>query len=704
MKKLGVTSVKEKVRKTKLQPVNTTYKQLGEQLYYHDYLTELPNHFMLEERLFEELDNSRGTGSKFAILLVDLKRFRVVNMGLGYLGGDRVLIEVTTRLKNCIGTAGDLFRRGTDELAIILSVRELEDVSRKANEILNALSYPIIVKGKDVFVSPRIGISLFPKDGSTMDELLEAAGTALCEAKKDGKSSYYFYQNKSFSREKWNQFQMEMDLHKACERKELVLHYQPKVNLKTGEMIGVEALVRWEHPKWGLVPPGQFIPIAEESGLIIPIGEWVLETACIQNRKWQKEGINMVMSVNLSVKQIMQTGLVESVSRILEKTGHDPSLLELEITESVTSNYEETTYILKELKNLGIKLSMDDFGSGFSSLIHLKDFPIDTIKIDRSFITDLKKNSIDETLAKTIITLGHDLKLKVVAEGIETKEQLQILQYIQCDEGQGFYFSKPIPASGIAHLIDKIKEQFFQEDLRLKDVHSAVTTKKKHIDEEEREETLRKLTAGVAHEIRNPITSVKGFVHFIEQGEGKQEYIDIINSSIQQIEEYIDKLLLIGRSKPNLKRSINIQSLLNKVVKGLESTAKLRGVHILLQFERNIPDIPCDPEQINTVFQQLISNSLGSMLNGGTVRINVGSINKNIRITVIDNGSGMSKGRLEKLGEPFYSNKEVGTGLGFLLCNQTVREHGGHIKVATKEGEGTRVEVILPVSAEEIIL
>ncbi len=421
----------------------------------HDYLTGLPNRKLLKERY--QLQNRLEENQRLAILFIDLDRFKVINDTLGHSVGDLLLIEVAKRLKASVHGKDIVFRQGGDEFIVILENADRERASMVAARILKELSSSTNINNYDIFVTPSIGISLFPFDGEKIETLIKQADFAMYQAKAAGKNTFRFY-SADVDKNNINPLQMEMALHKAIQRNELALHYQPKVNLKTGRIMGTEALMRWNHPDWGRVSPGQFIPIAEETGLIIPIGEWALHTACQQNKKWHDQGFsNLVVSVNLSARQFSQKNLVSMIANVLLKTGLNAKYLELEITESMTVDIERTISTLQNLKKLGVRISIDDFGTGFSSLNYLKLFPVDTLKIDQSFVRELHNNPSDKTIVKTIISMAHNLNLHVVAEGIETQEQLVFLQQHLCDVGQGYFFSKPVLSSELERNFTEIE-------------------------------------------------------------------------------------------------------------------------------------------------------------------------------------------------------------------------------------------------------
>ncbi|MET1030094.1 PAS domain S-box protein [Domibacillus tundrae] len=917
-------------------------EKYNEYMAFHDYLTGLPNRNMLHSCLSNELTTAAEKTQSLAVLMIDLNRFKVINDTLGHDTGDLLLKEVTKRLKSSVQGSDIIFRQSGDEFIVILADADRNVASKVGQRILDVLAAPYKIKNYDVFTSASIGISQFPKDGETAEELIKHADFAMYQAKKAGKNNYKFY----FSNEgEFNPLQMEADLYKAMERDELLLHYQPKINLKTGNIVGVEALIRWNHPEQGMISPVAFIPFAEETGLIIPIGEWALHTACKQQKAWQEKGFSPVMAVNLSARQFTQSNFVHTVAAILKETGLEPQYLELEITESMTLDIERTISTLQQLKNLGVHISIDDFGTGFSSLNYLKQFPVDTLKIDQSFVRELYNNPNDETIVKTIISMAHNLNLNVVAEGIETKEQLVFLQEHLCNEGQGYFFSKPLPANELENIFQEVQQMVkkhgisqdmnermwaeeliykakkeMQDTVRLQQgmilkfkkindrfihtlcdgellyrmglipsqvvgkalhdflpIESAkektkyyqrawegedlvtyenvingisylaslrpikrggevievisscvdITAYKKaeealreseykyrliaenmtdliwlldsngqvlytspshetvlglskkefvgnktsdkvhpedvgyfkekleqivkskassqlefrflhtngnwilvecvgtpvmgengeteHIimvgrditEKRKAEERLSKsekltvvgeLAAGVAHEIRNPLTSIKGFVKLMQQGMVNENFFDIILDEFNRIEEIVNEFLNLAKPQEIQLKKSDLKKILKDVETLLESEAHLQNVQIGQQVEQNIPPFMGDPNQIKQVFINLIKNSIEAMPNGGFVNIQASEEGPDLLIKITDNGIGINKERLRKLGEPFFSNKEKGTGLGLMLCFRIVSQHKGTITFKSKENQGTTVEVRLPLS------
>lgn len=416
---------------------------------YHDQLTDLPNRYMLREKLNEVVTDSKINNENFALLFIDLDRFKAVNDSLGHEIGDKLLMEIADRLKSCTIENDIISRYGGDEFTVLLPDTNVEKARDAAKSILTALSEPFHLNHQEIVVTPSIGISIFPEHGENFDTLVKNADLAMYFAKSLGKNNFQFFTCDLLKKSQY-EIDMEAKLRKALERNEFQLFYQPQMNLQTNRMIGVEALIRWVHPEKGMVSPCEFIPLAEETGLIIPIGEWALRTACKQNKIWQDAGLPRVtVSVNISAKQFFQSNLAEVVENALNESGLEPKYLELEITESMTMDVERSISTLLDLKKIGVNVSIDDFGTGYSSLNYLKRFPIDKLKIDQTFIWDCTTDQHDQTIVKTIISMAHNLKLKVIAEGVETKEHVSFLLQQMCTEAQGYYFSKPLSVADL---------------------------------------------------------------------------------------------------------------------------------------------------------------------------------------------------------------------------------------------------------------
>lgn len=441
----------------------TDRKQMEETIKHqasHDSLTGLPNRILFLDRLKHEMSQTRRNGKKLAVLFLDLDRFKDINDTLGHDAGDQLLKDVAVRLRGSARETDTISRIGGDEFNILLTdVGHVEDVSLVAGKIVAALQRPFVIAGNDFHVTASIGISIYPDDNQEIEALLKCADIAMYHAKERGKNNYQFY-NHSIDTKTLERLKLENNLRLALERGEFVLYYQPQIDTATRKVICTEALIRWNHPELGLLCPSHFISLAEDTGLIVPIGEWVLRTACAQNKAWQEAGYPaMYVTVNLSYRQLRQPGLMEMASRTLEETRLDPQWLDLEITENTAMrDIDFTTPALKALTEMGVNLSLDDFGTGYSSLAHIKKLPIHKIKIDRSFISDLTHSADDMAIVNAVISLTHNLRLRVVAEGVETEEQFSFLQSNACDEVQGYLFGEPLPAEGIERLLNTSRQ------------------------------------------------------------------------------------------------------------------------------------------------------------------------------------------------------------------------------------------------------
>jgi diguanylate cyclase (GGDEF)-like protein/PAS domain S-box-containing protein len=421
----------------------------------HDFLTDLPNRMMLHDRLTQAIAHAGREQRKVAVMFLDLDRFKAINDTLGHLVGDKLLKIVAGRISSVARVSDTVSRLGGDEFAIMLPyIENMDDIATIAVKLLTSIAGPCVIDGNEIEVTTSIGISVFPEDGNDSESLIAHADAAMYQAKGNGRNNYQFF-TYEMNRRTLERMAIKNKLSHALERNELFLLYQPQVDLQSGRIIGAEALVRWDHPLFGNVLPAQFIPIAEENGLIPPIGEWVLREACRQNQEWRKQGLmKITMAVNLSAVQFRQKNLGEIIKDVLQQSGLAPSGLELEITEGVVmQDAEAAILLLEDMKAMGLKLSVDDFGTGYSSLSYLKRFPIDKFKIDQSFVRDLATDTDDAVIVSTIISMAHSLKLKVIAEGVETAEQLAFLKQQGCDEIQGYYFSKPVSAEEFTKLL-----------------------------------------------------------------------------------------------------------------------------------------------------------------------------------------------------------------------------------------------------------
>jgi diguanylate cyclase (GGDEF)-like protein/PAS domain S-box-containing protein len=431
-------------------------------LAHHDILTDLPNRLLLEDRINQAIAAAHRNNTKVAVMFIDLDGFKDVNDSMGHAVGDNVLRSVAKHLISCVRSSDTVSRQGGDEFVVLLSeIHRPSDAGITARKILNAVTASHGFEQREMQLTASVGISTYPEDGQDAEMLLKNADTAMYEGKKRGHDNYQFF-NQDMNTRTIERQRIESDIRGAVERQEFVLHYQPKINLQTGEITGAEALIRWLRPDRGLVSPLQFIPIAEESGQILPIGQWVLREACRQAQAWIDSGLRAIpVAVNVSSLEFRSEGFLDSLRAILKETRLDPHYLELELTESVLMQHAESSAsVLGTLKSIGVRLTVDDFGTGYSSLSYLKRFPIDSLKIDQSFVRDIATDTDDATIVSAVISMARSLRECVIAEGVETEEQMAFLQAHGCDEAQGYYFSKPVVAHQFARLLETGMGQF----------------------------------------------------------------------------------------------------------------------------------------------------------------------------------------------------------------------------------------------------
>ena len=421
----------------------------------HDFLTNLPNRVLLNDRIAQAIASANRNDNKVALLFLDLDNFKHINDSLGHATGDKLLQAVSKRLSDCVRNADTVSRQGGDEFILLLAdIKHEQDAALSAQKILDELKLPYLINKCNLHISTSIGISVYPNDGLDAETLIKSADTAMYYAKDKGRANYQFFKTEMNTRVV-QRLMIEAHLRLAVEKQQFFLHYQPKINLKSKKITGVEVLIRWKHDEWGDIAPKRFINIAEDSGLIVPIGKWVLSEACKQAKTWLDDGLQTLnIAVNISAKEFLQKDFVNGVRAILHETQLPAGCLELEITETVLMRDVLTSKeILQQLKELGVQLAVDDFGTGFSSLSYLKQFPIDVLKIDQSFINDIESVLDDGTIVNAIICMGNSLDLKVVAEGIENQNQLDFLNKHHCEEGQGYLFSPAINADQLALML-----------------------------------------------------------------------------------------------------------------------------------------------------------------------------------------------------------------------------------------------------------
>lgn len=436
-----------------------------EHLAYYDALTDLPNRALASDRLGQVLAEAIRNGTEAALLFLDIDRFKNINDTLGHLAGDRLLQMTAQRLRNSVRAMDTVSRLGGDEFLVILPEASAEEAALVARKLIKQFQSPFDINGHQLTITISVGITIHPVDGSDAETLLKHADTAMYHAKESGRSRYSFFLPEMNERVQ-KRLELENHLHRAFEASEFALHYQPKVNLPDGRLVGAEALIRWRHPEWGMVPPNRFIPVAEESDLILNIGDWVITEVCRQLSAWRSAGLSLVpVAVNLSVKQFVQADFVARLHAILGNYDIPAALIELEVTESLfMQDSDHAVTILHHLRDLGFSLSLDDFGTGYSSLAYLKRMPLDKLKIDRAFVRDLANDADDAAIVRAVTQLGHTLGLRVIAEGVETSEQLDYLLAQHCDEAQGYLFSRPLPADEFAGHItaDRIEASILQ--------------------------------------------------------------------------------------------------------------------------------------------------------------------------------------------------------------------------------------------------
>ncbi|WKA53937.1 putative bifunctional diguanylate cyclase/phosphodiesterase [Planococcus shixiaomingii] len=426
-------------------------------LVYLDPLTKLPNRRLFYDRLSSILSQAKEDEQSFSLLFIDLDHFKLINDTFGHSIGDQLLIQATDRLQCNLSERDTVARLGGDEFVLILPQTDHNKAAAFAQDLQNIFNKPFYFSSEELFVSVSIGIGMFPNDGDTKEALIQSADIALYRVKEEGRNGFQFHtseMNEIVARKS----KLAMSLRKGLEYGEFDIHYQPQIDIKSGTIIGVEALARWTHSKMGKISPAEFIPLAEDTGAIIQIGEFVLREACKQNKAWQDAGLPPFrVAINISARQFSQTNLAEMIKDALEESGLEPKYLELELTESIIQGSKSAISMMQELKKMGIHLSIDDFGTGYSSLSYLKLFPIDTLKIDQYFTRNIQVDPKDAALVDTIIRMAHNLELNVIAEGVETSEQLEFLKVRHCDQAQGYYFNKPLPAEEIERIYRQLE-------------------------------------------------------------------------------------------------------------------------------------------------------------------------------------------------------------------------------------------------------
>jgi diguanylate cyclase (GGDEF)-like protein/PAS domain S-box-containing protein len=449
---VGWDVTENKMLEEKLRENEDRLKHLA----HFDVLTGLSNRTYFNSRLAEEVSRCKRYDRRLVVMFLDLDNFKKINDSLGHDVGDLLLKEVSQRIGICLRDTDIVSRLGGDEFTVILTeLAKDEDAALAAQRIIDAVSRPFILRQHEFYVTVSIGMAVYPLDGENGDTMVKNADTAMYYAKSQGRNNYQFY-SAQMNAAHMERLTIESQLRKAVENREFVLFYQPQISIQTGHIIGAEALIRWIHPVKGMIPPMKFIPVAEETGLIIPISEWVIMTACEQNKRWKDEGFPpLTVAVNISMRHFMQPNLLDVIAEALQKTGLPSPCLELELTESIVMhNVDEVIRILQKFRETGVQSSIDDFGTGYSSLNYLKRLPINKLKIDQSFVRNITADQNDAMIVKTVIEMAHNLGLRVIAEGVETSDQVNFLRTLACDELQGYFFSKPLPAEEFIQLLE----------------------------------------------------------------------------------------------------------------------------------------------------------------------------------------------------------------------------------------------------------
>ncbi|MFC5989036.1 EAL domain-containing protein [Marinicrinis lubricantis] len=925
----------------KIEPLQA--EQVMKHMAYHDVLTDLPNRYMLQEKLEEAIENCSKSGKDAAVLYLDIDRFKSINEMMGYNTGDAFLKFAVQRIRNVIHPEDQLFRLEGDEFVVLVQGTDEEEAVELSNSIIQCFARPFYLHHYEFFLSVNVGICLYPRPGLEEQSLLHSAQAAMVYAKKQGKNRFHLLDQEHY--EHLNQkSELELELYRAVERGELGAYYHPQICLETGKVIAIEVLLRWDHPQKGVIGPNLFIPLAEENGLIVPIGEHVIRQACLQMKKWLDEGSPLqFISVNISARQFLQSDVLLTVKEALKESGLPAHFLELEITESVMIEVERTERILHDLKELGVRISLDDFGTGYSSLYYLKRLPIDRLKIDRSFVQDSVNDLSDANIVRAIIAVARSLKLEVIAEGVESKEHLTFLQQYLCDQVQGYFFGEPFPAEQMKEAVDEIEQMLpmytmnyrqteasrLEEEFRLakqdlmdllrqqqgmmmkiekvegKFIHTLCEgdlmyrlgfvseqivgkelsdflpaekaalkleyyerawqgeenvlyegsmngiyyiaslrpvyrqgkvveiigscvdiTEKKQVEERLRkseekyrlitdnmsdlifmirsdgtvsyaspsfetvlghspaelhnqqfidyihpedhhflhkqfqhmsrtkkaivlqfrcidsagevvvleanatpvfytdgklrkvvvaardvteqkraEELVRKsdrltvvgeLAAGVAHEIRNPLTAIKGFIKLLENDQVKPQYFQIMMEEMDRIEMIVTELLMLAKPQALQLKPVHIRGLLSSVTALLETQAIMNNIQIQLEAEERLPVILSNSGQLKQVFINLLKNAIEAMPQGGNITLSAYASGEMLCVEVKDEGSGISQERLERIGEPFYSTKEKGVGLGLMISQKMIKQLDGQLTIESEVGKGTTVKVELP--------
>ncbi len=709
----------------------------------HDYLTGLPNRMLLNDRLSQAIVLARRHGKQTALLFLDVDGFKHINDSLGHSIGDRLLQSIAARLVDCARASDTVSRQGGDEFVVLLSEMEQpEDAAIAATRILKAVSTAHRIDEHELHVTTSIGVSVYPDDGLDAETLIKNADTAMYQAKENGRQNYQFFTPAMNARAVKRQ-SIEQDLRRALQRNELTLHYQPKIDFKTGAIAGAEALLRWTHPTRGAVSPAEFIPVAEDCGLILPIGNWVLRQACEQARAWADAGLTVgTMAVNVSAREFRNEGFLAGLFAILDATGVDPGSLELELTESVLMRQAESAAaILRHLRQRGVLVAIDDFGTGYSSLSYLRKFPVDALKIDQSFVNQISSGGGDTTIVTAVISMARSLGLRVVAEGVETAEQLAFLRGQNCDEAQGYYFSRPVPAEQFATLLRRGLPTPFRGASRgllaavpghTGDLTGTVTLAdglRNSNDELKRlvasgERLLHdcgvkndklvelgrfkdEVAAMIVHDLKNPLAVIvsnsefviEGFDGASERREALEEAQTAARRMLRLLANLDDVARLEGDSLEVRVSPIDLARLLESIVEQRRVSAKTRRIAMVMTSGKDC-FVTVDVDLVTRTVENLLDNAFRYVPEGGRIEIELRETDTHVEIRIGNSGPAVpADARVAIFDKYGQSGVRVGRrnlGLGLYFCRLATEAQGGRIWVDETETLPALFTVSLP--------
>ena len=709
----------------------------------HDYLTGLPNRMLLNDRISQAIVLARRHGKQAALLFLDVDGFKHINDSLGHSIGDRLLQSIATRLVDCARASDTVSRQGGDEFVVLLSEMEQpEDAAIAATRILKAVSAAHRIDEHELHVTTSIGVSVYPDDGLDAETLIKNADTAMYQAKENGRQSYQFFTPGMNARAVKRQ-SIEQDLRRALQRNELTLHYQPKIDFKTGAISGAEALLRWTHPTRGAVSPAEFIPVAEDCGLILPIGRWVLRKACEQARAWADAGLNVgSMAVNVSAREFRNEGFLAGLFAILDDTGLDPRSLELELTESVLMRQAEpAAAILRHLRDRGVQVAIDDFGTGYSSLSYLRKFPVDALKIDQSFVNQISSGGGDTTIVTAVISMARSLGLRVVAEGVETVEQLAFLQGQNCDEAQGYYFSRPVPAEQFATLLTRGLPASLRGACRgllavVPEPAGDLTRTVKLVEglRDSNDELKRLVASGerllhdcgakndelvelgrfkdevaamIVHDLKNPLAVILSNSDFVIEGfDGSSERREALEESqtaarriLRLLANLDDVARLEGDTLEVRVSPIDLARLLRSIVEQRRVSSATRQVAMIMK-----PGEGCfvtvDVDLVTRTVENILDNAFRYVPEGGRIEIELRETEAHVEIRIGNSGPPIpAEARVaifEKYGQSGVRLGRRNLGLGLYFCRLAAEAQGGRISVDETETLPALFTVSLP--------